>query len=101
MQVIMLSTIPIQDNQWRKIVRFLRTYPNVYVGKEVECRRFLEGVLWITQSDTQWRLMPRQYGKWNTLYKRFVRWCDNGVWEAMRQHFADDPDMENFLIFIP
>jgi len=96
-----ISMLPIQDNQWQKIVRFLYSYPNVYVGKEVECRRFLEGVLWITLTDEQWRLLPRQYGKWNSLYKRFARWCDKGVWEAMRQYFADDPDMANFLVYIP
>ena len=30
--------------------------------------------------------------------KRFARWCDQGVWEQMLVHFADDPNMENGLI---
>jgi hypothetical protein len=39
--------IRLPGEQWSKLLEFLRTRPNVYVGKEDECRRFVEGVLWI------------------------------------------------------
>ena len=84
--------------QWRKILLFLHRCPRVYVGDEKQCRRFLNGVLWIARSGAQWRLLPRRYGKSNSVFKRFSRWCDHGVWEAMQQHFADDPDMQQVMI---
>jgi transposase len=93
-----MSNVQIQKEQWRKIVEFLRHHPNVYVGKQRECRRFVEAVLWITRTGAQWRLLPEKYGKWNSVYKRFSRWCDDGVWQQMHEWFADDPDMENLLM---
>lgn len=93
-----MSTIRIQDDQWTKILAFLRTCPGVYVGQAAACRLFLEGVLWVTRSGAQWRLLPERYGNWNTVYKRFARWCENGIWERMHQHFSDDPDIECLIL---
>lgn len=30
-----------------------------------------------------WRDMHERYGKWNSIYVRFRRWAEQGVWDAM------------------
>ena len=93
-----MLTVKLSDEQWQKILPFLRSHPNIYVGQESECRRFLEAVLWIARSGAQWRLLPADYGDWNTVYKRFTRWTAQGVFEQLHQSFTDDADMEHLLI---
>ncbi len=93
-----MSEIHIPDEQWSKIYEFVKTCPGSYAGQEAACRKFVEAVLWITRSGAQWRLLPKEYGRWNSVYKRFARRCDNGVRVRMHQHFADNPDMEHLLI---
>ena len=93
-----MTTVELPNDQWSKILQFLRSTSEVYVGQETACRRFIEGVLWVARSGAQWRLLPDTYGKWNSVYKRFARWCDKGVWERMHHHFAKDPDMEYIII---
>src|SRR5258708_26210637 len=93
-----MNRVHLQNEEWVKILAFLRTCPQVYIGQEVECRRFVDGVLWVMRSGAQWRLLPSSYGKWNSLYKRFARWCEHGIWEKMLTYFADAPDLQDLSI---
>jgi len=90
--------LTLSDEQWQKMLPILRSHPNAYVGLEHQCRRFLSAVLWITRSGAQWRLLPKEYGYWNTIYRRFARWSEQGVFEHLHQELADDADMEHLLI---
>jgi len=93
-----MRTVRLKDKQWKKILRFLQNCPGVYVGQPEQCRRFLEGVLWIGRSGAPWRLLPAGYGQWNSIYKRYGRWCDKGIWHKLLQYCADEPDMEHLII---
>ena len=90
-----MITAEFHPSQWLRILQFLRTCPGVYVGQEENCRRFLTGTLWIARTGAQWRALPTEYGQWNTVYKRFLRWCERGVWKGMHEA---DPDMEHLLL---
>ena len=93
-----MTDVRLSDDQSTKIRDFLRQDPNAYLGNEADCRRFVEAVKWMSRSGAQWRLLPSEFGNWNSVFKRFRRWCDKGVWERMLDHFADDPDMEHGMI---
>lgn len=94
-----MSNVQLNDEQWTKVREFLKEDPRAYIGKdESACRQFVEAVLWMSRSGAPWRLLPAEYGSWNSVYKRFARWCEHGVWERMLAYFAHDPDMENGMI---
>ena len=73
---------------------FLQTVDNAYIGQEEKARKFIEAVHWMTRSGTSWRFLPREYGRWNTVYKRFVAWRDKNIWNKLHQFFIQDPDLE-------
>jgi transposase len=46
-------------------------------------REQFEGVIWRFRAGAQWREMPERFGAWQTVYQRFARWRDAGVFEAL------------------
>jgi transposase len=38
----------------------------------------LNGILSVLRSGASWREMPREYGKWETAYRRYRLWQDEG-----------------------
>jgi hypothetical protein len=36
-----------------------------------------------------WRDIHERYGKWNSVYVRFRRWAEQGVWDALLQTLVD------------
>ena len=93
-----MSAVKLTPEQWSKILDFLKERTGVYVKSEQECKRFIEGILWMSRSGAPWRMLPAGYGKWYSVYRRFARWNEQGIWEKMHQHFADEPDMEHLII---
>ena len=59
---------------------------------------FINGVLWILRSGSFWRDMPPRYGNWKSAHKRFSRWAQKGVWEAVFRSLIKDPKNQYVMI---
>ena len=86
------------DEQWSFIHSFLKTHPRVYVGNPERCRVFINGVLWILRSGSQWRSLPAEYGHWNSVFKRYDRWSRVGVWEELLSVLGAEADLQEGFI---
>ncbi|WP_235518175.1 transposase [Sphingomonas sp. Leaf208] len=40
-------------------------------------------MVWMARTGAQWRHLPDEYGKWNSVFRRYRRWVVTGVFEAM------------------
>jgi putative transposase len=88
----------ISGTAWSKLYVYLSEFSKIHTSNEAKTRRFVEAVFWIVRSGSQWRLLPAEYGEWNTVYHRFADWADRGVWYKMLYYFAQDPDMEYLMV---
>ena len=82
------------DAQWERIEPLL---PNDVRGMDrVDDRRVLSGIVHALKHGGRWADCPRDvYGPKKTLYNRFVRWSERGIWERIFAALAgaeDAPD---------
>ena len=76
----------LSDDQWRQIEPYL---PTDVRGKErVDDRRVISGILHVIKSGCRWCDCPPEYGPPTTIYNRFVRWAERGVWERLFRQLA-------------
>lgn len=88
----------LSDHQWEIFYAILVQDGRIHVGAREKCRRFLNAVLWILRSGAQWRLLPASLGKWNSVFKRFSRWCKQEVWKSLHAGCSQYPDLQQVLI---
>jgi transposase len=87
-----------RDDQWDRIYRILSSYQGLYIRQEEPTRRFVETVLWMARAGCAWRLLPDEFGPWNSIYKRFARWQEKGVWQALLKGLSEDADLEWLML---
>ena len=88
----------ISEEQFERVYGLLRQERKIHTKQRAVIRRFLEAVFWVNRSGAQWRFLPGEYGEWNSVYKRFARWDDLGVWGRLFAGVADDPDLQSVMI---
>jgi len=50
---------------------------------KTENRDFVNAILYISENGCKWRALPSEFGKWQTIYKKFSRWAKNGVMQRI------------------
>lgn len=88
----------INDRMWAVLEPLLPGQRGQWGGIAEDNRRFLNGVFWILRTGAPWRDLPPQYGKWNSVYQRFRRWRNHGVWEKILEALVVEPDFEWLMI---
>lgn len=90
------------DSEWNRIKDMLPPeHPKEGKrGRPAKCdnRSAMNGILWIARGGAPWRELPERYGPWQTVYSRFRKWRDMGVFEAVFQTLSMDADFENISI---
>ncbi len=88
----------LNDAQWAIIEPFSlgRKSDPGQTGRDAHL--FMAAVLWIVRTGAQWRELPSEFGKWNSVFKRFRRWVQADVFYRMFKVLASGADFEYAMI---
>jgi putative transposase len=82
------------DSQWRLIEPILPGKAGDPGRTGKDNRLFVNAVLFVLKTGIPWSDLPERYGNPNSVWRRFDRWCANGVWERIFVELADDELLE-------
>ena len=86
------------DAQWAKMEPHCLGKPSDPGRSGTDNRRFVEAVLWIARTGSPWRDLPPEFGKWNTVFKRFRDWVKADVFQRLFDAVSEQPDMEYAMV---
>ena len=81
--------IGVSDGEWALIGPLLPSERGRGCRPAGDNRPYFEGMMWMARSGAQWRLLPDEYGKWNSVFRRYRRWVETGVFDAMLETLAE------------
>lgn len=71
------------DAQWAALVPLLPAR-QPHRGRPLHDHRpIVAGMLWIARTGAAWRQLPARFGPWQTVYGRYRRWRDTGIWQRI------------------
>ena len=76
----------LNDEQWARIEPHLPT--DVRGIDRVDDRRVISGIIHVLKSGCRWCDCPPEYAPYTTIYNRFVRWAERGIWENLFRKLA-------------
>lgn len=51
--------------------------------RPIDRRRILNAVLYVVRTGCQWRMLPKSFPNWSTVYGVFWRWRNEGTWKRI------------------
>ena len=86
----------VTDEEWEQIKRYIpeEQESNSRGRPSKDSRTMLNGIYWILRSGASWRDLPERYGPWQTVYKRFAKWSEAGIFEKIFTDLAMDLPFE-------
>ncbi len=75
----------LSDEQMARLQAYV---PRSHGKPRVDDRRVLSGILFVNRNGLRWRDAPKDYGPHKTLYNRWKRWGEMGVFLRMMEGLA-------------
>ena len=85
----------LNDQHWSKLLSIFRHF-NIYLKSNL--RNFIEAILFRIRTGCPWRDLPVQFGKPNSIFKKYNRWSKNSKFMNIFKLFSKHADKEWIFI---
>ena len=70
------------NRQWQ-LMRQLLPRRSRLGRRPIDRRRMINAILYVVRTGCQWRMLPKDFPNWSTVYGVFWRWRNDGTWQKI------------------
>jgi putative transposase len=70
------------DEEWALIEHYFQPKDRRGSASKHPRKRIVDAILYVAEGGIKWRMLPKDFPPWQTVYDHFNRWSKRGVWEA-------------------
>jgi putative transposase len=71
------------DTQWQAIARLIPPAKQGGRPRQVDVRSLMNGIFYLVRTGCAWRMLPKDYPPWPTVYYYFARFKKDGTWQRI------------------
>ena len=86
-----MPRLMLNDEQWSKLRPIMLEY-GIY--HKPRLRLMVEGIFYRMRVGCPWRDLPSEFGRWNSIYKKFNNWSSKGKLMKLFNALVREPDLE-------
>lgn len=90
-----MPRLMLTDEYWSKLSTI---FSQINIYNKPDLRLSVEGMLYRIRSGCPWRDLPSEFGHWNSIFKKFNAWSEQGKWLKLFDILVQAPDMEWLFI---
>lgn len=88
----------LRDATWASLHAKLRAVSGIWKRDIERLRQFVEAVVYVLRTGVAWEDLPERFGKPNSLYRRFRRWSQQGIWDALFTAGVPEDALETVMV---
>lgn len=85
----------LKDQHWSKLKSIFRNF-KIYLKQNL--RNFIEAILYRIRTACPWRDLPQEFGKSNSIFKKYSRWSADNKFMKIFKLFSKHADKEWIFI---
>ncbi len=71
------------DTQWEYIKDLIPAAKPGGRPRTLHMRRVVDAILYVVVGGIEWRMLPREYPQWPSVYHSLAKWRDDGTWQRI------------------
>lgn len=69
------------DKEWNLVEHYFTPIDTRGSGHKHEKKQIVDAIMYLVKGGIQWRMLPKDFPPWQTVYDHFSAWSKKGVWE--------------------